>query len=158
MNKKIGLGLLIILLGIQLIRPEKNTGPADTPMDITHAMVVPDNVRHLLKTSCYDCHSNHTAYPWYTNINPVGWWMNQHVVEGKDELNFSEFARYNPKKADRKLKEIAEQVQEHEMPLSSYTLIHTDAELNPEQIKLITDWVKTSRAAASIPSQKIQIK
>ena len=145
MKKKILIGLLLLLIGIQFIRPQQNTGPADTPSDITHYMQVPENVLHTLKVSCYDCHSNHTSYPWYAQINPVGLWLTYHVNEGKSELNFSDVATYDKKKLDHKLEEIAEQVNEKEMPLSSYTLIHKDAVLSDEQIKQIVDWVKTER-------------
>jgi hypothetical protein len=145
MMKKVLVGLLVIFIAIQLIRPERNNGQADTSQDIAHYAQVPDNVMHVLKTSCYDCHSNHTDYPWYTNINPVGLWMNHHVEEGKGELNFSEFATYNKKRIDHKLEEIAEEVEEGHMPLPSYLLIHTDAKLSKEQMKLIVDWAKSER-------------
>jgi len=152
-KRKILFGIATILIVIQFFRSERNVGQADMPTDITHAVLVPENVMHVLKTSCYDCHSNRTTYPWYTNINPVGWWMNHHVEEGKDELNFSTFTSYNKKRADHKLEEIAEQVQEHEMPLESYTWMHKDAKLDAQQIQLIVDWVKASRATLAAAPQ-----
>jgi len=145
MIKKILIILLLVFVVIQFIRPHRNNGNAAGPNDITTVVAVPDTVMNILKKSCYDCHSNHTNYPWYMNINPAGWFMARHVNDGKEELNFSEYATYNKKKRDRKLTITAEQVSKHEMPLSSYLLIHTDAKLEDGQIKIIKDWVESAR-------------
>ena len=99
----------------------------------------------ILQTSCFDCHSNYTNYPWYTNIQPIGWWLNHHVDEGKEELNFSEFESYSLKRKLHKLEEIKEMVEEGEMPLSSYTLIHGDTKLSPEQKEILYTWVTETR-------------
>ena len=145
MLKKILIGIIALLLIIQFIRPTKNLGSAEGPNDITHYAQVPDSVMTILKVSCYDCHSNHTNYLWYHEIMPLGWFLNNHVVDGKKHLNFSEFTTYNDKKKDRKFKQTAEEVEEHEMPLSSYTIIHKDAILNEAQIKLLTSWAEGLR-------------
>lgn len=145
MKKKIWYILLAVLVGIQFIRPTRNIGNADGPQDITHSVQVPDKVLTMLKGSCYDCHSNNTVYPWYTNIQPIGLWLNHHVDEGKDELNFSEFGTYNQKRMAHKLEEIAEQVEEDEMPLPTYTLIHTDVKLTKEQATDLVSWAKSQQ-------------
>jgi hypothetical protein len=145
MKKKILIGVLLILAAIQFIRPEKNAGQEETPNDITHYVNVPDNVMTVLKASCYDCHSNHTNDYWYYNIMPVGWWLNNHVKDGKRHLNFSDFSTYDKKKIHKKLGETAEEVEEKEMPLTSYTLIHSKAKLSVEEIKLIADWANAER-------------
>ena len=120
--------------------------------DISSLVRVPDTVQQILKVSCYDCHSNNTVYPWYTNIQPVGWWLNHHVEEGKEHLNFNEFTNIPPteKRTTRerqlkKLEEIKETVEEGEMPLSSYTLIHTNAKLTKEQRQLLINWADSAR-------------
>lgn len=146
MAKKIFIVVICVLVGIQLFPSEKNSGNASTPQDITHVVNVPENVMTILKTSCYDCHSNHTEYPWYNKVNPIGWWLGSHVEEGKEHLNFSEFAKYNVKKQDHKLEEVEETIKEHEMPLSSYTLIHQKAKLSQEQIQILSEWVKQERS------------
>lgn len=149
--KKIGIALFAILVLIQFIRPERNGNWEKSDNDISMAINVPSDVQQILETSCYDCHSNHTTYPWYTNIQPIGWWLQNHVNEGKDELNFSEFKTYKPKRQKHKLEEIAEQVNEHEMPLGSYTLIHKNAILTPEQNVALVNWAKQEFEKIVIP-------
>jgi hypothetical protein len=131
--KKLLLILLLILVIIQFFHPEKN----DTPVDPSHAI---GSGPAVLKVSCYDCHSNHTSYPWYDKIQPAAWYLANHVKEGKRELNFDEFNTYPLKKKKKKLTEIVEQVKEGEMPLSSYTLIHKDAILSEQQQGEIVQW------------------
>jgi len=136
--------LLAIVLVMQFFRPEKNTGGASTH-DITTKFLVPERVLTIFKTACNDCHSNTTEYPWYANIQPVAWWLNNHVTDGKRHLNFNEFAAYRPYRQFEKLEEIDELVQVDEMPLQSYTLIHGDASLSAEQKEIISSWTKVLR-------------
>ncbi len=145
MRTKILIGVVIFLVLIQFIQPPHNNGTPESATDITHTIAVPDTVMSLLKVSCYDCHSNHTDYPWYSKITPVNWWLNNHINEGKRELNFSTFSTGTFKRKDKKMKEIDEQIDKHEMPLDSYLWIHKDAKLNDAQRKLIIDWTKTAR-------------
>jgi hypothetical protein len=153
MKRKILIGILIFLILIQFIRPERNTGNAFGRNDITHEINIPDSVMKILKVSCFDCHSNHTNYPWYAEINPVGWWLTHHVNEGKNELNFSEFATYSPKKKAKELEGISELVKKHEMPLTSYTLIHSDAKLSEQQINALVRWADMARAQIRLTTQ-----
>lgn len=139
-KKQIGIFLLIIFILIQFIRPEKNSGMAANANDITNYCKVSTEVKSILETSCYNCHSDHTEYPWYSNVQPVAWWLNDHVEEGKGEVNFSQFKKYGIRRQIRKFHEIAEQVEEGEMPLNSYLWIHGNAELNPQQKKALLDW------------------
>ena len=142
---KILIWVMIFLILIQFIKPGGNHGNALGRNDFTHEIQVPDSIMKILKNSCFDCHSNHTNYPWYAHTNPVYWWLNHHITEGKRELNFTEFANYTLKQKDKKLAEIAKQVEESEMPLPSYTLVHTDAKLTDQQIKALVTWAKTSK-------------
>jgi hypothetical protein len=143
--KRLLLLLLIAFIAIQFFRPAKNISTGRTTNDITAKYNVPQDVQNILKTSCYDCHSNNTVYPWYSNIQPVAWWLKDHIDEGKRELNFSEFATYRIGRQYRKLEEINEEVKEDKMPLSSYTLIHGDAKLNEQQKLLLANWVVALR-------------
>ncbi len=140
--KNIGLGLLVVLVIIQFFRPARNESN-ETTFDISTKYPVPDTVKAILKASCYDCHSNHTEYPWYANVQPVAWWLANHVNEGKGELNFNTFAKYRIGRQYNKLDKIAKEVNEGEMPLSSYTLIHRYAKLDDGQRKLVADWANS---------------
>src|SRR5665647_1862494 len=110
--KNILLLLLVALVIIQFIRPGKNISAPSTLLanDISKVYTVPDSVHQILQTSCYDCHSNNTTYPWYAKVQPVAWWLNNHIVEGKKEVNFSEFATYRIGRQYKKLDEIIKQV------------------------------------------------
>lgn len=132
--------LVALLLILQCFRPASNTAAMPGPRDITTKYAVPAPVLRLLQNSCYDCHSNHTRYPWYNKIQPMAWYLDRHIKEGKRELNFSEFAAYIPRKAAHKLDEIITEIGEGDMPLGSYTLIHRGTRLSEAEIRLIADW------------------
>ncbi len=146
MKRYIIIGLLVFLLIIQFVRPAKNNDVAETEKDYTHYVLASTEVTQVLKTACFDCHSNHTNYPWYSEIAPFSWYLNHHVEEGKAELNFSDFSQYEKKRMAHKLEEISEEVKEHEMPLSTYTLVHTEAKLSEAQIELLSSWAEREKA------------
>ena len=137
--------LLVLFVLIQFYpRAAENNNP-DASLDIAQVHAVPANVQSVLKSACYDCHSNQTTYPWYANLQPVSYWLNDHIVEGKKELNFSEFASYRLSKQFRKLEEINGEVKEGKMPLQSYTLIHTDAKLSADDKLTLASWAESLR-------------
>lgn len=141
--KKIALAMLVVLVVLQLFRPEKNLSETLSDADITYALSVPSAIHSILVEKCYDCHSNNTRYPWYFNIQPVAWWMADHIDHGKEELNFSDFKNYNERKANHKLEEISELIKDDEMPLPSYTLVHSGAKLTSEEKTAINAWIKS---------------
>jgi hypothetical protein len=144
MIKKILLGLVIILAVIQFIRPSKNVSAETiTANDLSKVHPIPDNVHQIMVKKCYDCHSNNTNYPWYANIQPVGMWLNHHVNEGKDEFNFSEFKTYDEKKANHKLEELGEVLEEGSMPLRSYTILHPETKISDDDKSQIMAWLKS---------------
>ena len=145
MMKKIFLGLAIVLVVLQLVRPARNLSASTGPQDITVQCTVPAGVQSILTKACYDCHSDNTRYPWYANVQPAGWWLAWHIHEGKRHLNFSEFGAYDFNHAQRKLKQISKEINSHGMPLDSYTWIHRDAILTAVEIKLVNDWAAHSR-------------
>ena len=140
MKKKILIALIAILIIIQFIRPSKNQANAVSANHISNHYVVPSNVDAILKRSCNDCHTNNTTYPWYTNIQPVGWWLQYHVNDGKSHLNLSEFATYAPKRQHHKLEEIIEMVKEGEMPLNTYLWMHDNAKLTSDDQSTLVNW------------------
>ena len=101
------------------------------------------------RQACYDCHSDNTRYPWYAEVQPVGWWLAEHIKDGKRGLNFSEFGDYTPKRAVRKLQGIDHMLEKNKMPLASYRLIHRDANLTSGEITTLKNWADSVRA--SIP-------
>lgn len=143
MRKKILIGLLLLIVIMQLLQPTRNISEGVSENDISKIYAVPVNIQEVLTQKCYDCHSNTTQYPWYVHIQPIGWWMASHIKEGKEHLNFSEFRTYDVEKATHKLEEIAEEITEGSMPLESYTWIHRDAKVMPEETKAINDWIQS---------------
>ena len=143
--KRVLIILLVVCVVIQFFRPQKNIAAVPQINDITTKYTMPTDVQTVLKTSCYDCHSNNTQYPWYNNIQPVAWFLADHVKEGKRELNFNEFASYRIGKQYRKLEAMMNEIEEDEMPIESYTFIHGGAKLSAPQKKLITDWATAIR-------------
>ena len=154
MLRKILIALIVILVAIQFFRPEKNQAAGLSPNYITTKYTVPAEVHTVLKRSCFDCHSNNTVYPWYDNIQPVSWWLNHHIQEAKNELNFDEFTTYSPKKARHKLEEVGKSVTEGWMPLDSYLWIHHDAKLSPAEAKLVADWANGLRNQIPAPANE----
>lgn len=143
--KKLGLVLLILFIAAQFIGPDRNNGDI-TSVDAFFADTnPPEDVKMILKESCTDCHSNYTSYPWYDNITPVNYWIDEHIKDGKRHFNMSLWNDYSDKKKDHKLEELAEEVEEKEMPLPSYTWTHGDADLSQDQIDAIVNWIKTER-------------
>jgi hypothetical protein len=151
MIKKILLGLFVVLVAIQFIRPARNVSTAPGPQDLSAKHPVPAPVQGLLQRACYDCHSNNTHYPWYAEVQPVGWWLNQHVQDGRRHLDFSTFGTYTAKRAGKKAEEIADEVEHREMPLKSYTWMHPESRLTAEEIKLLVDWANGLRDQIAAP-------
>ena len=141
--KKIGVVLALALIVIQFFRPEKNitTQPATT--HISKLYTVPADVEQILVNACYDCHSNNTVYPWYSNIQPVAWWLADHVKDGKKHLNFDTYTTYNLRRQYHKMEEVVEQVEANEMPMKSYKLAHSNARLTDAQKQLLINWANS---------------
>lgn len=143
--KKLFWLLLLALVVIQFFRPEKNIAATSSPTDIATKYAVPAEVKPILQRACYDCHSNNTNYPWYSNIQPVAWWLSSHIKDGKRHLNFSTFTSYSYKRADHKMEEVIETMEKHEMPLNSYTWIHKDAKLTEAERTTLKNWAQQVR-------------
>ena len=155
--KKIIAILFVIFILLQFFQIEKTNPPINKGMDFLTIKNTPENIAKQIRASCYDCHSNETVYPWYTYIQPIGWFMEDHIKEGRRKLNFSTFATYEPKRQAHKLYESWEMVHEGKMPLESYLLIHSEAKLSPEQRKEMSQYFKSiedeTRSANNLPSE-----
>ena len=147
--KKILLAVLFVFIIIQFIQPPRNKSGQLLPTEITRVFTEPQNVQDILKISCYDCHSNNTHYPWYSFIQPGAWWMANHIKEGKQNLNFSEFGSYSKRKQQNKLRSIAKSIEDATMPIGAYTLMHGDATLSKDKKEIIVDWVNRTRDSLS---------
>ena len=143
------LGFTIFLL-IQFYQPARNLDYGQVlPIHFTKIYAVPSDVNTILRTSCYDCHSNNTEYPWYSYIQPVRMFLDSHIKEGNENLNFSEFGNYSERKQGNKLEEIVKQIKGEEMPLASYTMIHKNAILTQKNKKVLINWIEQTRDSIS---------
>jgi len=139
--KAILLVLLVIFIALQFYQPALNIDKGQVyETDFTKVYIVPKKVGNLLKTSCYDCHSNNTVYVWYDYIQPVRTLAESHIKDAKADLNFNEWGTYSKRKQDRLLSSIKKQIETKQMPLSSYTLMHKNAKLDDEQIAMLSAW------------------
>ncbi len=141
-SKKIASVLLIVLVIIQFFQPRRNRSDIISQADIASTLNVPVIVHNILNNACYDCHSNNTNYPWYSNVQPFGWLLSKHIRNAKAELNFNEFGTYTKRRQISKLDGIANSIEDGSMPLSSYKLLHKKARLSKEDKALIIDWVE----------------
>ena len=143
--RKILLVLLVVFILIQFIPRNVNKSQQILSTDFTRIYSLPDNVQSVLQKACYDCHSNNTKYPWYSNIQPFRLWFDKHIRDGKEELNFSDYGSYALRRQQNKLKSIEESLRKGTMPLKSYKLMHNEARLNDAQKETIISWVNNLR-------------
>ena len=122
--------VFIVLVGIQFIPVQPNETEPVTTADFIEYYQPPIAIGNIIRSSCYDCHSNQTKYPWYSNVQPIGWLLQNHISEGKSELNLSEFGNQSNRMKRTKLKSIITQINDDEMPMSSYLLLHSEAKLD----------------------------
>ena len=143
--KKILIALLVVLVVLQFFQIDKTNPAVDESKDFLKTQNTPEEIASIIKTSCYDCHSNESKYPWYSNVQPAGWFLKGHIDEGREELNFSTFTDYEVKRQDHKLEECIEYIEKDEMPLGSYTLVHREAALTEAQKNILIDYFKSVR-------------
>lgn len=133
--------LVIVLVGIQLIPTKRNQSDTIPKTDFVIVNKPPASVIKTVQTSCYDCHSNNTNYPWHNKVQPIAWYLQHHINEGKVELNFNEWGNFSERRKKSKLRSIINQIKGNEMPLESYTLIHKDAILSEESKSELIDYI-----------------
>lgn len=138
--KRIAVVVVIVLALIQLIPVDRDNPIADPSDEI----MFQGNVKNIIRAACYDCHSNNTTWPWYSYVAPVSWFIASDVHEGRRKMNFSEWNKYSEKRSQRKMHDIGEEVEEGEMPLPMYVLMHSKADLNENQRKILINWAKAN--------------
>ncbi|MAO07402.1 MAG: hypothetical protein CL596_01675 [Alteromonas sp.] len=140
--KIIAVVLLVAFVGIQFVPTERNQSDVVPKTDFMLVNSVPDHIKSKLQTSCYDCHSNNTQYPWYNKVQPIAWFLEDHIKEGKAELNFNEWDSLSNRRKKSKLRSIIKQIESDKMPLDSYTLIHKDASFSETEKQELIKWVE----------------
>lgn len=143
--KKIVWAIVIGFVAIQFVQPARNSTGQALAIDISKLVFVPDSVQIILKKACYDCHSNNTNYPFYAYIQPIGWLLNNHIQDGKKQLNFSDFGSMPKRRQESKLKSIANQIKDETMPLPAYIILHKNAILTKKDRDLIINWANTTK-------------
>ena len=137
--------IVALFVGVQFVRPAR-TNPAVDQMQTIHAQLqITPQVAAILDRSCQDCHSNSTRWPWYSNVVPASWFLVDHVDEGREHLNFSEWGKLEKREVDKKLEEMCEEVTDRVMPIDTYTWIHRSARLSDAEIKTLCDWTEAER-------------
>lgn len=140
----------MLFIAIQFVRPIHNQSRQVLSTDVSKVILVPDSVLTLLKIACFDCHSNSTDYPWYSNVQPMGWLMAYHIREAKNQLNFSEFGSYSQRRQLSKLDGISNSIKDDIMPLKSYKIMHKSARLSPDEKLLLINWIQQSIDSLSV--------
>jgi hypothetical protein len=156
--RKIGIGAVAIFALAQLIRPAKNIS-GDETSSIHKKFALPADVKATLEVACNDCHSNTTVYPWYAEVQPVAWWLQNHVKDGKRHLNLSTLGAKPAYLQNHKMEELQEMIEKGEMPLNSYTWVHGNAVLSEAQKSAIIAWSKTVRDSlvARFPADSLKM-
>lgn len=139
-TKLIFLVLLTVLFLIQLARPQKNISYTPAGQVFVDTFKVSKQINAILATSCYDCHSNNTNYPWYSEIQPMAWILDKHIKEGKEKLNFDDLPPYGSRRLNSRFTQITNQIEQNKMPLDSYLWMHEDARLSVEDKQLLLDY------------------
>jgi len=149
--KWLALVLICVLLGVQFMRPARTNPQVDPSQTMPARLQIPPQVASILDRSCHDCHSNSTRWPWYSNFAPASWLLVDHVNEGREHLNFSEWGRLDNRRAANKLEEICDEVKIGAMPMASYTWIHRSAKLSQDDVRALCEWSAAERARLGIP-------
>ncbi len=128
---------LAVLLVAQLFQPDRTMPAIDTANDLLVMTNAPDDIRQLVVGACYDCHSDRPTYPWYAYVTPVNFWLQDHINEGRETVNFS---RWDQFAGDEEASEAGEKIAEGEMPLESYVWIHSEADFTDAQREQLVTW------------------
>lgn len=143
MKKKIIIGLVLFLILAQFIRIDKTNPEVNIDLDLINVESASPEIATLIMVNCYDCHSNESKYPWYTDIAPVSWWIKRHINNARGSLNFSEWANYSPQEKSGHAAESALKVEKRWMPISSYKIAHPEARMSDEEVTKLTQWFKS---------------
>lgn len=139
---RILLGFVVLLIASQFIRFDRSRPVTSPDSSFVKLAMPPTEIANLLKVACYDCHSYETTYPWYAQVAPISWWIDNHVNEGREHLNFSTWGSYSLKKQAHKAEEAAEEIEEGHMPERTYPWMHAEARLTAAQRTELSNYFK----------------
>jgi hypothetical protein len=131
---RLSLVAVVVVVVIQFVPVERTNPPVEADFD------GPPEVAALLKTSCYDCHSNETRWPWHSRVAPASWLVAHDVEEARGKMNFSLWGTYDPRRQEKLAEEIWEEVEGGEMPLRKYLVVHPDARLSESAKQTLREW------------------
>jgi hypothetical protein len=137
-KRNLRIAFLVVFALIQFVGIDKSPIEINPESDFLMIEQAPMEVVELMQTSCYDCHSNLTIYPWYSNIAPVSWWLKGHIDNGRCKLNFSEWDSYSLEESDSLKVLSADLIEKKWMPILTYKIIHTESRLSDEQRALLS--------------------
>jgi Haem-binding domain len=152
--RRIVLGLVALLALAQVVRPERSNPTVEIERTLERVSPPPAALQATLRRACYDCHSNETSWPWYSQIAPISWALSGHVVDARRHLNFSDWTRMTTGKKRKVVGEICDEVKEGAMPLPSYLWIHRDAHLMPQEVRVICEWTAAEERRIADPSTR----
>lgn len=138
--RKVLMVVAAVLLLLQLVPVDRTVPEGTEGQDFLVAVAAPEAIANLVKDACYDCHSYETKYPWYARVAPLSFWVQGHINEGREHLNFSTWTAYPAKKAAHKLEECYEEVESRNMPMKSYTWMHPEGQLDDAQVGALAQW------------------
>ena len=136
------IAILVILVIMQFFRIDKTNPETSPENDFLTSVNAPQDIHNMIKTSCYDCHSNETVYPWYSNFAPVSWMLKSHINDARDNINFSEWSDFTNKNKIGIYEDCIDMINDHDMPLASYKLMHKEARLSDNQRNELINWFK----------------
>jgi|SRR5215813_2086598 len=135
-----------LFIAIQFKRPARTNPTVDESQTIFVRTQMPPQVHQILNRCCADCHSNKTVWPWYTNVAPVSWFITNHVDQGRQDMNFSEWGKYDQHRQEKRLQAMCDLAKDGSMPLSSYTPLHAGSKPSAEDVKALCTWTEAERA------------
>jgi hypothetical protein len=156
MKKWLKLSLLTVValvVAAQVVRPARTNPPVDPQKEISAHMQMDPAVMATLTRACNDCHSNHTEWPWYSNVAPVSWLVAHDVNEGREELNFSEWGASRENEPGKLLGKICSEMKEGEMPMATYTLMHPQARITSAEAENVCRWANSIASNVSSPAK-----
>ena len=142
MKKIIWISLVVVIIGIQFIPANRPANSQDLSQDLISNNQIPENIQKILKNACYDCHSEQTEYRWYAYVAPVSFLVARDVKEGREHLNFTQWEKLDKSKKAKALDEMAEEVEEGDMPMPIYLITHPEAKLSDEDKKAFNEWTE----------------